>query len=147
MGNQPIHNSYILRYAQVTLSRLPRGTLTNPDRGKNPQWHCSSLQFALLRQKNLCSSQRSLEFEQQRMFWNSQNCRCAMVNNNDLPTYAVRCLEFVLIRSSLLLFVAIGSLRPNDAYMRCQPRPSLVQIMACRLASNMPLSESMLEYC
>ena len=35
----------------------------------------------------------------------------------------------------------INSLRPSDAYMRQKTRPSLVQIMACRL------SEPMLKYC
>ena len=41
----------------------------------------------------------------------------------------------------------LNSLKPNDAYMRHQPKQSLVQIMACRLAGAKPLSEWMLEYC
>ena len=41
----------------------------------------------------------------------------------------------------------INSLRPRDAYMRHQSRPSLVQIMACRLCGTKPLSEPMLDYC
>ena len=41
----------------------------------------------------------------------------------------------------------INSLRPSDANMRHKPRPSLVQIMACRLAGAKPLSETMPEYC
>ena len=40
-----------------------------------------------------------------------------------------------------------NSLRLNDTYMHHQPRPSFVQIMACCLASNKPLSEPVLEYC
>ena len=40
----------------------------------------------------------------------------------------------------------VNSLRPSDAFMHQQSRPSLVQIMACRLASSKPLSEPMLEY-
>ena len=40
-----------------------------------------------------------------------------------------------------------NSLRPSDAYMRQLTRPSLVQIMACRLVGAKPLSEPMLEYC
>ena len=38
----------------------------------------------------------------------------------------------------------VNSLRPSDAYMCWQPRPSLVQIMACRLVGVKPLSEPML---
>ena len=41
----------------------------------------------------------------------------------------------------------VNSLRPSDAYMRQLTRPSLVQIMACRLNGAKPLSEPMLEYC
>ena len=40
-----------------------------------------------------------------------------------------------------------NSLRPSDAYMSQLTRPSLVQIMACRLVGAKPLSEPMLEYC
>ena len=42
---------------------------------------------------------------------------------------------------------SIHSLRTSDAYMRHQSRPSLVQIMACRLLGSKPLSEPMLHYC
>ena len=38
-------------------------------------------------------------------------------------------------------------LRQSDAYMRQKTGPSLVQIMACRLAGAKSLSEPMLEYC
>ena len=38
------------------------------------------------------------------------------------------------------------SMKPRDAYMRRQPRTSLVQ-MACRLLGDKPLSDSVLEYC
>ena len=45
----------------------------------------------------------------------------------------------------------INSPMPNDAYMCHWPRPSLVQIMACRLFGTKSLSEPMmvsfLEYC
>ena len=43
----------------------------------------------------------------------------------------------------------INTLRPSDAYMIyvSVSYPSLVQIMACRLAGAKPLSEPMLEYC
>ena len=41
----------------------------------------------------------------------------------------------------------VSSLRPRDAYMRHQTKPSLVQIMACRLFGAKPLSEPMLWYC
>ena len=40
----------------------------------------------------------------------------------------------------------VNSLRPSDEYMRRQSRPSLVQIMACRLIDTKPLSEPTLEY-
>ena len=39
-----------------------------------------------------------------------------------------------------------NSLRPIDAYMRRQHRPSLVQIMFCRLFGAKPLSEPMLTF-
>ena len=41
----------------------------------------------------------------------------------------------------------VNLLRPRVAYMRQWPRPSLVQIMACRLLGAKPLSEPMLTYC
>ena len=41
----------------------------------------------------------------------------------------------------------VNSLRPSDANRRHQPRPSLVQIIACCLFGTKPLSEPMLEYC
>ena len=45
------------------------------------------------------------------------------------------------------LFASFNSLRPSDANMRHQPISSLLQIMACRLAGDKPLSEPILEYC
>ena len=41
----------------------------------------------------------------------------------------------------------VNSLGLSGAYMRHQRRPSLVQIMACRLFGTKPLSEPMLYYC
>ena len=41
----------------------------------------------------------------------------------------------------------INSLRRSGAYMCQQHRPSLVQIIACRLFDAKPLSEPMLEHC
>ena len=41
----------------------------------------------------------------------------------------------------------VNSLRPRDAYMHHQTRPSLVQIMACHLFGAKPLSKPMLHYC
>ena len=41
---------------------------------------------------------------------------------------------------------SFNSLRPSDAYMAQQTRPSLAQIMACRLVGSKPLSEPMLLY-
>ena len=42
----------------------------------------------------------------------------------------------------------VNPLRPSDKYIIChQPRPAVVQIMACRLVSAKPWSEPMLEYC
>ena len=48
---------------------------------------------------------------------------------------------------SIPAFFPINSLRQSDVYMHHQPRPSLVQIMACHLAGAKPLSEPMLVYC
>ena len=42
--------------------------------------------------------------------------------------------------------ILINSLRPSDAYMCKQTKPSLVQIMACRLFGAKPSSEPMLIY-
>ena len=50
------------------------------------------------------------------------------------------------IRLNMIKWV-INSLRPIDASMHYQPRPSLIQIMACRLAGGKPLSEPILECC
>ena len=41
----------------------------------------------------------------------------------------------------------LNSLRPSDAYMHHQLRPSLAQIMACCLLAAKPLSEPMMNYC
>ena len=43
--------------------------------------------------------------------------------------------------------IVYNPLRPSDAYMRQWTRPSLIQIMACRLTGAKPLSEPMPEYC
>ena len=43
--------------------------------------------------------------------------------------------------------LAHNSPKPNDAYKRHQTRPSLVQIMACRIFCTKPLPELMLAYC
>ena len=40
-----------------------------------------------------------------------------------------------------------NSLQPRDACIRYQTRPSLVQIMVCRLFGAKPLSQPMLDYC
>ena len=54
-----------------------------------------------------------------------------------------------LLWHSTELFSVDGfnSLRPSDAYMRQLTRPSLVQIMACRLVGTKPISEPTLVYC
>ena len=44
------------------------------------------------------------------------------------------------------IIMSINSLRPSDASMRQQNKPSLVQLMACRLFGAKPFSEPMLEY-
>ena len=52
-----------------------------------------------------------------------------------------------ILHGNIIIFMtslSINSLRPSDAYMRPQSRPSLVQIMAWRLAVAKPLSEPML---
>ena len=45
------------------------------------------------------------------------------------------------------LILRFNSLIPGDAYMRKQIRQSLLQIMACRLFGDKPLSEPILAYC
>ena len=40
-----------------------------------------------------------------------------------------------------------NSLRPSDAYMHEQTKPSLAEIMACRLIGTKSLYEQMLSYC
>ena len=41
----------------------------------------------------------------------------------------------------------VNALRPSEAYMHYQPRPSLVQIIACGLIDAKPLLGPMLYYC
>ena len=41
----------------------------------------------------------------------------------------------------------VNSLRPSDAFMHQYTKPSLIQIMACRLMGAKPLSDQMLVYC
>ena len=41
----------------------------------------------------------------------------------------------------------VNSLRPSDAYVRHQNRPTLVQIKVCRLISTKPLFDTRLAYC
>ena len=64
-------------------------------------------------------------------------------HRNGQSTYVAN----VMIGGTTLISLRVNSLRPNDAYMRHQPRPSLVQIMASRLFGSKLLSESMLHYC
>ena len=54
---------------------------------------------------------------------------------------------FVTRFCQLHLYEVNNSLRPSDAYMRRKPRPSLIQMMACRLFGAKPLSEPMLHCC
>ena len=60
----------------------------------------------------------------------------------------LKCL-ILLSQNMRLWYRLINSLRLSDTYMymRHQPRPSLVQIMACHLFGAKPLSEPMLYYC
>ena len=64
---------------------------------------------------------------------------------NILSLKASPCKGSVILR--VHDFFGLNSLRPSDANMRHQPMPSLVQIMASRLAGDNPLSEPMLDYC
>ena len=57
------------------------------------------------------------------------------------PTYST---HVVLNLCTLVLFIIFNSL--INSYMRQFTRPSLVQIMACRLDGAKPLFEPMLEY-
>ena len=50
----------------------------------------------------------------------------------------------VSISGHPILFVALWASRPSEASMYQETRPSLVQIMACRLFDTNPLSEPML---
>ena len=59
------------------------------------------------------------------------------------PDLCVHMLEVTIFND--LYCQAVNSLRPSDAYICHQPRPSLVQIMACCLVGDKPLSELMLE--
>ena len=56
-------------------------------------------------------------------------------------------LDFIYGCPSSKKLLVLHSLRPSDAYMHHQPRPSLVQIMACRLFGAKTLSQPMLYYC
>ena len=53
-------------------------------------------------------------------------------------------LQSLKFNSSLMIMLMIipcfNSLRPSDAYMRQWTRPSLIQMMACRLISAKPVS-------
>ena len=57
--------------------------------------------------------------------------------------------SLLLTRSIWMIFRwnPVNSMRLTDAYMSLGARPSLDQIMACRLVGTKPLSEPMLEYC
>ena len=64
--------------------------------------------------------------------------------NVDLPSVGYCIIYLKLIALEMLMDIIINacknynSLRPRDAYMRRQPRPSLVQVMACRLFGAKP---------
>ena len=55
--------------------------------------------------------------------------------------------RILMYSTRLRLYQCINSFRPSDAYIRHQPRASLVLMVASCLASAKPLSEPMLEYC
>ena len=47
----------------------------------------------------------------------------------------------------VIYMACVNSLRQSDEYMPQWARPSLAQIIACRLIGAKPLSEAMLDYC
>ena len=53
----------------------------------------------------------------------------------------------IFVEVYVLAMWILNSLRLSDAYMHQQTGPWLVQIMACRLLSTKPLSESVPAYC
>ena len=89
--------------------------------------------------------------------------RCMAVGNNNTDIQNIIIRHQILYQRfsyhnrqecdfSMYIVVFVGrkkynSLRLSDAYMCHQPRPPLVQIMACRLFGANPLSEPILEYC
>ena len=82
-----------------------------------------------------------------------QNDPCFLEEGFLLPVPS-HCFEMIKSPNifSFFFFVKIlhgkfNSLRPSDSNMCRQPRPLLVQIMACRLFSAKPSSEPMLYYC
>ena len=63
---------------------------------------------------------------------------------DDCSSDTVAILKYIVYAS---VCYKINPLSPSDAYMRRQPRPSLVQIMACHLFGAKLLSEPEMEYC
>ena len=65
-----------------------------------------------------------------------------------LPYYVIQD-SYVLLRNQAIILTVefLNPLWPSDAYMRQYTRPSLVQIMGCRLGGAKPSSEPLLEYC
>ena len=75
-----------------------------------------------------------------------QICIGQMALNRDrFSLLLCTCPFIVYTKNYVCAWLALNSLRPSDAYM--YSIPSLVQLMACRLAGAMPLSEPMLECC
>ena len=71
--------------------------------------------------------------------------KCRVASNywqlNNLFNWLFR---LTIMKTTILGF---NHLRPRDAYMRQENKPSLVQIMACRLVGAKPLSEPKMEFC
>ena len=68
---------------------------------------------------------------------------CHKATNHYLSEYWPRSMSpYVVTRPQW-----VNSLRPGDANMRHYNKPTLLQIMACRLFGARPLSEPVLQYC
>ena len=82
------------------------------------------------------------------IYWDIHMSNASSVKNNDImPVHGI---QWAKIKDSITDTECPPILNPwrlSDAFMRQQPRSSLVQTMACHLFDAKPLSEPMLPYC
>ena len=139
-------------WGRVTHKCVSKLTIIGSDNGLSPGgrqaiiWTNAGILFIQTLGKNfseILGEIHSFSFLKIHLKMSSAKWRLFGLGLNELMPQGHRCV----VRSSSGWMLSFDSLRPSNAYMRHQTRPSSVQVMASRLLGTKPLSEPILVYC